>query len=56
MIRVGTIFPVGTETIREFAGTSVSIGNNGMLYVLKKKTVVAVIHASRWVWVRIEGK
>ena len=56
MIQVGLVFPAGEETVQEFEGTSVSVGNNGMLYVLKKKTIIAVIHANRWMWVRIEGK
>jgi hypothetical protein len=55
MIRVGIIFPVGTETILEFDGTHVGVENNGMLYVFKKKTIIAVVHANRWMWVRIEG-
>lgn len=56
IVRVGMIFPAGVEDIRDFEGTHMVIENNGMLYVLKKKTVVAVIHANRWMWARIVNK
>lgn len=56
IIRVGIVLPNGTETVLEFEGTSVHVENSGMLYVLKKKTVVAIVHANRWIWVRIEDK
>lgn len=56
IIRVGMIFPAGVEDIRDFEGTHMVVENNGMLYVFKKKTVVAVIHANRWMWARIVNK
>lgn len=56
MIKVGIVFPAGAETVKEYDGTHVIAENNGMLYVFKKKTIIAVVHANRWMWVRIEGK
>ena len=56
MIRVGIIFPAGVEDIRDFEGTRMVIENNGMLYIFKKKIVVAIIHANRWMWARVVEK
>lgn len=54
MITVGIVFPAGTETVKEYEGTNVIVENNGMLYIFKKKKCIAVIHANRWMWVKIE--